>query len=245
MKNRQESGSTKASTTLPRLDREQATMQAAITDALRRQIIDGTLAPGTRIGEEWISKEMGVSRGPVREAIRVLENEGLLIVHAFKGARVNAISTDELRSVLIPVRFILEREACLRALSTMTDSDLVELDNLVERMREVGSSASVDQLMQLVDLDALFHERLTALGGQYHTLQIWRAIQPRIRAGFFRLASAHSDLREIADEHGELLDALRTREPETVTNALEDHICTTQIALIDRAENDMRNVARA
>ena len=219
---------------LPRLKREQATMRYGITDALRHRIIDGTLPPGTQVAEEWVSREMGVSRGPVREALRELENEGLLVVRPYRGAFVNEITTEELRDVLIPVRFILERQACLRALPTMTEKDFEALDNITEQMRSVAASQDEGTLLTLVDLDIAYHEYLTELGGQYHTLQLWRSIQPRIRAGFFQLGSRHRDLLEIAKEHKALLAVLRTRDPEAALDALETHICTTQLELVNQ-----------
>jgi len=68
-------------------------MRSGITEALRLRIIDGTFSPGIRISEDWVAREMGVSRGPVRESIRELENEGLLIVLPYRGTFVNEIST--------------------------------------------------------------------------------------------------------------------------------------------------------
>ena len=117
-------------TELPRLNRDQSTMSSSITEALRYRIIEGSLPPGTRISEEWVSREMGVSRGPVREALRELENEGLIIVQAYRGAIVSEISTDDLRDILIPVRLVLETNACLRAILTMTESNFKTLDNV-------------------------------------------------------------------------------------------------------------------
>ncbi len=222
---------------LPRLNRDQSTMSSSITEALRYRIIEGTLPPGTRISEEWVSREMGVSRGPVREALRELENEGLIIVQAYRGAIVSEISTDDLRDILIPVRLVLETNACLRAISTMTESNFKVLEEIVDEMRAVAASDQDDALLALVDLDVKYHDYITSLGGQYHTLQIWRSIQPRIRAGFYRLGSRHGDLSEISAEHKILLDALRTRDPIIATKALETHICTTQLELLDRLEN--------
>ena len=228
---------------LPRLKREQATMRSDISDALRHRIIDGSLPPGTRISEEWVSGEMGVSRGPVREAFRELESEGLLVVHAYRGSFVSEITTDELRDILMPVRLVLERTACLRALPAMTDDDFQVLDDIVDQMRVVAAAGQSGALLALVDLDVRYHEYLMDLGGQYHTLQIWRTIQPRIRAGFYRLGSRHRDLLEISDEHKALLAALRTRDPRVASNALEIHICTSQLELLDQIQGSLVDAA--
>jgi DNA-binding GntR family transcriptional regulator len=138
---------------LPRLRRKQATMRAEIAEALRQMITTGALLPGTRIAEDWVSTEMGVSHGPVREALRALENEGLVVVNAYKGASVIDVSTDELRNVLIPVRFILERQACLHAIDTMTDENFEALESIVTQMRLIASTNYPETMLTLVDLD--------------------------------------------------------------------------------------------
>jgi DNA-binding GntR family transcriptional regulator len=230
-----------AATELPRINREQSKLSSGITEVLRRKIIDGSLSPGARISEEWVSREMDMSRGPVREALRELENEGLVVVQAYRRAVVSEITTEELREVLIPVRFILEREACLKALPAMTETNFETLERLVEEMRGVAESQRDDSLLTLADLDASFHEYIVGLCGQYHTLQLWKSILPRICASFFHLGSWHQDLKEIADEHKILLNALRTGDPAIAISALEIHICTTQLELLNRAEKGIHD----
>jgi DNA-binding GntR family transcriptional regulator len=215
------------------VESKRSTMTTNVADVLSRNKVDGTLQPGTRISEDWVSQEMNVSRGPVREALRQLENEGLIVVHPFRGAVVNDISTEELRDVLIPLRLILESQACLRALPNLTEENFSALEKIVEDMRIAARREGEGNLLILVGLDVAFHEYLTELGNQYHTLHIWKLIQPRIRAGFFRLGSRHKDLMEIAIEHKDLVQALRTRDPKVALAALETHICTTQIDLLD------------
>jgi len=208
-------------------------MRAEITAALRLRIIDGTFSPGIRISEDWIAGEMGVSRGPVREAIRELESEGLLQVHPYRGTFVNEISTSELRNTLIPIRLILEQQACAVALKNMEEVDFLFLSEIVEKMR---AAAKVKSLDTLVDLDIQYHQYLMDLSKQYHAIQLWNTIQPRIRVGFYRLGLRHSDYQEITTEHENLLEALRSKNPKIVFPALEHHICTDQFRLLDRIE---------
>jgi len=223
---------------LPTLDRGAATMRSEITEALRLRIIDGTFSPGIRISEDWVAGEMGVSRGPVREAIRELENEGLLVVLPYRGTFVNEISTDELRSTLIPIRLILEQQACAVALPIMEEEDFAFLAEIVEKMRVVAKKNNLDTLVELVELDVRYHQYIMNLSKQYHAIQLWNTIQPRIRVGFYRLGLRHNDYQEITSEHSNLLEALRTRDSKIVFPALEHHICTDQFRLLDRIELD-------
>jgi DNA-binding GntR family transcriptional regulator len=211
-------------------------MRSEITEALRLRIIDGTFSPGIRISEDWVAGEMGVSRGPVREAIRELENEGLLVVLPYRGTFVNEISTDELRSTLIPIRLILEQQACAVALPIMEEEDFAFLAGIVEKMRLVAKKNNLDTLVELVELDVRYHQYIMNLSKQYHAIQLWNTIQPRIRVGFYRLGLRHNDYQEITSEHSNLLEALRTRDSKIVFPALEHHICTDQYRLLDRID---------
>jgi len=227
-----------SSSGLPVLDRNQATMRSAITKSLRLRIVDGTFLPGTRISEDWIASEMGVSRGPVREAIRELENEGLLVVVPYRGTFVNEISTDELRNTLIPIRLILEQQACAKALLIMDETNFDFLAGIVEKMKLVANKNNRNTLVALVELDVRFHQYLMNLSNQYHTTQLWNTIQPRIRVGFYRLGLKHNDYQEITSEHTNLLEALRSKDLERVFSALEHHICYDQYRLLDRIDLD-------
>ena len=226
------------SSELPVLDRSQSTMRSGITEALRLRIIDGTFSPGVRISEDWVAREMGVSRGPVRESIRELENEGLLIVLAYKGTFVNEISATELRNTLIPIRLILEKQACAVALPKMTEENFQVLAGIVDQMRVAAKKKNLDTLVKLVELDVQYHQYIMNLSAQYHAIQLWNSIQPRIRVGFYRLGLRHTDFQEITAEHEKLLEALRSKNSEIVFSALEHHICTDQFRLLDRLESE-------
>jgi DNA-binding GntR family transcriptional regulator len=219
---------------LPRLSRGRLTISSEVTDALRWRIIEGTLPPGTRLGEEKISREMDISRGPVREALRELENEGLLVVEPYRGAVVIGISEAELRSVLIPVRWILEKSAVEQAIRKMSDEDFEVLAEITRKMRDVADSGSETTLRELVELDVTFHRIVVEFSGDYHTKQLWLAIQPRIRMGFYQLGARHYHSSEIAEEHEELLTALRSRDLATVLAALDAHAMTSPLELLDR-----------
>lgn len=233
-----EAGSPDDALRLPRVVRGRLTIASEVTDALRWRIIEGALSPGTRLGEEKISREMDVSRGPVREALRELENEGLLSVEPYRGAVVIGITESELREVLIPVRWILEKSAVKRAIQTMTAEDFTRLENIAHEMETVVGSGAETTLRQLVELDVTFHRSVVEFAGDYHTMQLWMAIQPRIRMGFYQLGSRHYHSSEIADEHKELLRALRTRDIDVVLEALDVHAMTSPLELLDRAHVD-------
>lgn len=194
--------------------------RARVAEALREAILTGQLEDGERLIEEKIARELQTSRGPVREALRQLENEGFVRSYPYRGATVLGVSDEEVQQVLVPVRLVLERFSFLKAAELMSDGDLAELGKQVWLLEE---AARTEDLERSVDADMRFHELVLDWANQPHTAQVWRTIAPRIRAYFFRYGR-RSSLARIADEHRELLAAMQTRETDTILAALERHI---------------------
>ncbi len=191
-----------------------------IAETLRSSIIAGRYEPGERLIETTLSSELGTSRGPVREALRQLENEGLVMSLPYRGAVVLGVSDDEVQGVLIPIRLTLERYSFTRALERLTDDDFAELGKQIWLMEEAGKA---DDLTKLVEADLCFHEIVITASGQLHTVQIWRTIAPRIRGYFYRYERSRS-FEETVEEHRLLLAALQTRDPAIALAQLERHI---------------------
>jgi DNA-binding GntR family transcriptional regulator len=192
-----------------------------VADALREAIVSGELRPGERLGQDRLCDLYGVSPGPVREALRQLESEGLVEHFSNRGTFVLDVSEDELRRVLIPVRIVLESEAFKRSAQKLSEHDIRRLEAYIADMD--AGAAKVD--MGLInEADHRFHEYVLAASGLRHTLQLWRSISPRLRVQFARLAPRHERASDIAEEHRALLRALRSGDPATIDDALEEHI---------------------
>jgi DNA-binding GntR family transcriptional regulator len=204
---------------LPAAGRDGSRRQQVL-ETLRNEIITGRYAPGERLVEATLSEELGTSRGPVREALRQLEHEGLVESFPYRGAVVLGVSDEEVQQVLIPIRLTLERFSFTKALELMSEADFAELAKQVWLMEE---AAKAGDLRKAVEADLAFHETVIATSGHTHTAQVWRSIWPRIRAYFYRYGR-RADLERISHEHGDLLAALQTRDAEIIGHALEAHI---------------------
>jgi DNA-binding GntR family transcriptional regulator len=191
-----------------------------VVDYLREAITVGRLADGERLIEERIARELEISRGPVREALRQLEHEGLVVSYPYRGAVVLGVSEEEIQEVLIPIRLTLERFSFSKALEQMDEADFAELAKEVWVMAD---AARAGELLRLVEADIRFHEYVLSRSGQPHTTQVWHSIAPRIRAYFFRYGMV-ADLEQIAIEHGQLLEAVQSRDRDRVLAAVERHI---------------------
>jgi DNA-binding GntR family transcriptional regulator len=210
-----------------------------IVEILRSAIITGDYDPGERLIEASLSTELGTSRGPVREALRQLESEGLVVSIPYRGAVVLGVSDEEVQEVLVPIRLTLERYSFAHALERMTDADFAELGKQVWLMEQ---AAAADDLPRLVEADLRFHDIVISASGQMHTVQIWRTIWPRIRAYFYRYGRG-KDLATMVEEHRDLLAALQTRDPVLMREQLDLHIAVPSPPLPARETPKRRKAA--
>jgi DNA-binding GntR family transcriptional regulator len=196
---------------------------------LRSGILSGEIPHGTRLLEVPLSTELGVSRGPVREALRQLEQEGLVEFFPHRGAIVVGVADAEIDAIY-GIRAVLEERAFARACRIIDGEELDALAETVERMieaSEAGDAAAV------TEHDMRFHGRIVELSGFQYLRRLWTSID-----GVVRLRAAKDAERpEVADaasardwlmapsvEHRDLVEALRTRRPATAAKAARMHI---------------------
>jgi DNA-binding GntR family transcriptional regulator len=193
-----------------------------VVDELRREITRGALQPGERLTEWNVASRLGVSRGPVREGLRELEREGLILTYPYRGAVVMGMSDDELLGLLLPIRLTIERFATAAAFSKFTDETIEELEAILVDMRQAADAKDTDRL---TETDLAFHRCMIEAGGHGHALQLWESIHPRIQAQLHRIGRFRSgSLDRIPGEHQLLLDVFRARDEEQLSDALEQHI---------------------
>lgn len=126
-----------------------------VADAIRDGILEGRLLPGDRLKEDMLAKELAVSRTPIREAIAMLQAEGLLESQQHRGAQVRSYTPSELEEIY-DLRSLLEGYAARRAATRITDRQLARLRTSVERMEKL----SPDDVEQLVQQNGIFHDTI-------------------------------------------------------------------------------------
>ncbi|WP_245607130.1 GntR family transcriptional regulator [Pseudonocardia spinosispora] len=191
---------------------------------IRNRIATGELAAGDRLVERDLSAVYNLSRGPVREAIMVLEHEGLVVTQPYRGAVVAEIEQDEITDILVPIRVVIERAAFRTVAASRPEGLMTKLEEIVAAMDRASSSSPDAET--LADLDIEFHETVIIAAGHVQSRQIWKAIQPRVRAYFLRDAPQHESAREVVDQHRELLATLRDAPTEHVDTEVVKHIQT-------------------
>jgi DNA-binding GntR family transcriptional regulator len=195
---------------------------------LRRAILGGVFAPGDRLRESELAKLLNLSRGPVREALRQLEQEGLVEAIPHVGVSVVALDTTEIHDVL-SVRAFIETFKCAEAVENLTDADLAQLRLYVEEMK---AAAAAGDTVLVSELDMKFHALLVSRSASPVVENVWRLLAHQIR-----IHLSFSDpvfLREFGDvgeSHRGILDALADRDPDTLKTALLAHVEETRVAL--------------
>lgn len=188
--------------------------------AIRGLILRGDLRPGERIVERDVALRTGISRGPLREALRQLEHEGLVVSVPYQGTYVEDVSRDQVIEVLLPIRLVLERFVFRRIGSTLSEEDCQALEEVIAQMQVASEH---EDLATLVELDLRFHELVVKRVGN-HCLQLWRSIAPQISGYLYRYGPRHGSLQEIVQEHVDLLAAMRSGREDWVMAELERHI---------------------
>lgn len=192
-----------------------------ISDRLARAIRSGDLEPGTRLVEARLARELGVSRAPVREALRQLERSGLAT--ADKGLYwVPSLDVEDLRELVL-LRIALERLAIALAAERASDDDIDALAQVVARMYELEETQPKN-IRALLDLDAGLHRSLCELSGNRRLRALWTEMDDQIRLAIMTTNISFPEPRGVADDHQLIIDALRTRDRDRCERAIESHI---------------------
>lgn len=208
-------------------------LRELVFETLREAIIDGELPPGERLMEIQVAEELGVSRTPVREAIRKLELEGLVAMIPRKGAYVAGLSMKDVIEVF-EIRAALEGLAASLAAERATDD---ELENLERQLVRTTSLIDTSDLNGMVEIDTDFHSLLYTVSRNNRLAQIINNLREQIQRFRQTSLSFPGRMKEALEEHREIVEAVSSRDPELARRLAQEHI--------ENAENSMMKVIRA
>lgn len=204
-------------------------LRDVVFNTLRQAILKGELAPGERLMEIQLAEKLGVSRTPIREAIRKLELEGLVLMIPRKGAEVAKISEKSLRDVL-EVRRSLEELAIELACQRMTDE---EIEQLGERQNDFKNAINKGNAMNIAETDEAFHDVIYLGTGNDKLVQILNNLREqmyRYRVEYLKNPEVYPQL--IA-EHEELITKITHHEKQEATKIMCRHIDNQVEAVTD------------
>lgn len=201
---------------------ESTSLAERVTTELRRSILSGDLAPGQKFSLREVSGMLDVSFIPVREALRQLETEGLVVTRPGRSAFVAPLDLDDLQAIY-RLRRHIEPDIASRSCLLLSDA---ELDRLESQAAEFGDEhLSMDAMYES---HLSFHLALFAPAASAWDVRIlttlWRAGERYVRIGFGRLDPDPKEHERREEAHESLVDAFRTRDPERAAAAIREHL---------------------
>lgn len=194
---------------------------------LSERIAAGEITPGMRLKESALAESLGFSRTPVREALRLLAADGLVVVSPNRGAQLVSYTADEIEA-FFSVRVILEPKATVLAVPRFNDDDIDELDDLASRMAALVSGDKDMHLLGQLNRD--FHDRfLHGSGNRALASAVSAVVRPAVVYRTFHRYSAEQLHRSMA-HHLELVAATRARDPEWAESVMRTHLLAARRA---------------
>lgn len=190
------------------------TLEELVIEAVRRAILDGVFPVGERLPQDQIAVALGVSRIPVRSALRSLESEGLVVFHPHRGATVSTLTPEDVAEIY-EIRVRLEKFALQSACEKITPEEVVELEALAERLDHAHDGADSEEFYEA---RKAFYRRLYEIAGVPRTA----AIIERLRGETGRYLNRTRTI----DMHGHrmIVEAIKSGDPVTAEKWLDEHL---------------------
>ncbi|WP_352420299.1 GntR family transcriptional regulator [Proteiniborus sp.] len=195
-------------------------LREIVFESIREAILDGRLKPGERVMEVQLAEKLGVSRTPVREAIRKLELEGLLVMEPRKGAYVADISLNDVVDVL-EIRSSLEGLAASLAAIRANEE---EIELLRQKAVEFKQCIEKKDVQGMINKDTEFHEVILLAAKNKKLTSIIESLREQVQR--FRVAyfTEYNMTTYLVEEHQNVLNAIENREPERASKYAQNHI---------------------
>jgi DNA-binding GntR family transcriptional regulator len=203
-------------------------MSQAVFQRLEEEILERVRPPGSRLIEDVIAEEFGVSRTPVREALRMLHRAGWLDLQPHTGAYVRRPGLDEVRDVF-DLREVLERESARFAANRATPADKERLRDVVERGFEAKARKG---FRELIRLNEEFHETLADASGNAILRHFLEELAKQVRWHFSAVVTARANASW--DEHLEILEAIERSDDAAAARCAAEHTRRTHEAYIEQ-----------
>lgn len=210
-----------------------APLHVQVAERLRVLIDSGELAPGARLNEVELCNDMGVSRTPLREAIRSLATEGLVELQPNRGATVSVISREDVTEIL-PIMSSLEGLGGRLAAVNMEREKILQVRNIHNQMIEHYKNRKVDDYFET---NRLIHELITEGSGNQTLVDTINSLSAKVRRARFSAHMTEESWAKAVAEHEEMIDALESRDSQRLETVLIQHIETKRTTIIGAIRN--------
>ncbi len=219
-------------------------LQEQTYQALKTAILSGELAPGQRLVETQLAKKLQVSRTPIREAIGLLQHENLATIDSNNVVRVATISIEDAVQ-LYDCRIALEQLSVMAACQNATDSQLKELELMVEQAEKlVNSKPSPLTSFRLLDLDYRFHRLLVQSSANPWLVDLLDRVFDKMQLLRIQTKKNNLNVLEIRTEHRRIYEPVQQRNPEAAVQAIKEHLIASKervIREVQQLQQDMEN----
>jgi DNA-binding GntR family transcriptional regulator len=196
-----------------------------VIDAVRAAILDGRLQPGQAITERPLAHDLQISRAPVREALRELEKEGLVVTRPHRGTYVASFSDEDVLEIY-SLRANLEMMAIGRAIERATPRDVDDLTGLIEEMERHAPT----NFTETIRVDLAFHRRICEIAAHRRLLDAWDVLANQLRALYtitdvpMLVRSLYGYIDQMGERHKPIVDAIRQRDIQLGQRQISNHI---------------------
>lgn len=198
---------------------QSASLTRLVAEAVEKMILSGEVAPGSKLNEMAIAERLGVSRGPLREAFRLLEESGLIRQEKNRGAFVREVDLQE-ASEIYEVRTGLDATAGLLLATRITPEQVALLRGLISRMQQASATGDVDAFHHL---NLSFHDQIVAMTGNRCLLETYRRLVKLLTLFRRRNLLAPKAIPAFAEEHAAIVDALAAGQGDLAAERLRAH----------------------
>lgn len=212
-------------------------LRELVFESIREAIIGGQLPPGERLMEIQLAEEMGVSRTPVREAIRKLELEGLVVMIPRKGAYVSGLSMKDISDVF-EIRGALEGLAAELASERITDE---ELENMERHLVRISEGIEKGDITSVVEIDTDFHSMLYTASRNQRLGQIINNLREQIQRFRQTSLSYPGRMRVALEEHRRIIEAISARDAELARKLAAEHIENAENSWMEATRDESRS----
>jgi GntR family transcriptional regulator of gluconate operon len=208
-------------------------------ESIRESILDGRYRMGEHVVESTVAEELGISRGPVREALKRLTQEGLAVEYPRRGTFVRTITARDFIDIY-NVRLAVESAAARLATRHGTSLDRVE-----STIQKMSAAASRGNIARTVSLEMQVHREICLASDNPFLLSVLQTLQGPMHLALGLDDAAYDNLEDITTEHTVLLEALRSGDPEVAAAAIQQHIVSTVGPVLRRLGGDPAELLHA
>ena len=210
------------------------TLRDSLVDRLRESILTGELQPGEKVNQVQIARAFGVSRGPLREALSTLQEEGLIENIPYRGTFVVELTNENIREIF-SVRGVLESFAIRLVIQQGSPHNLERLRSVTRQMQQAAQAWDVKRTDEL---DMEFHQVIIESAQHNLLLQMWQSLASSVRLCLAQGHRAYEAADDIMGTHPAIFEAIEAKDTALATRLLEEHIQSAETAIASAHEKN-------